>query len=43
MEPRKTPPEHYSLDIFADASSVRDVLKGLPHHSVYDSIHICKY
>ena len=30
MEPRQTPPEHYSLDIFADASSVRDVLKGRP-------------
>ncbi|RMJ28414.1 hypothetical protein PHISP_00719 [Aspergillus sp. HF37] len=29
MEPRKAPPEHYSLDIFADASSVRDVLKGV--------------
>ncbi|RJE19914.1 hypothetical protein PHISCL_07740 [Aspergillus sclerotialis] len=28
MEPRKTPPEYF-LEIFADTSSVRDVLKGV--------------
>lgn len=27
MEPRKTPPEYF-LEIFADTTSVRDVLKG---------------
>jgi len=28
MEPRKTPPEYF-LEIFADITSVKDVLKGL--------------
>lgn len=27
MEPRKTPPEYF-LEIFADTTHVRDVLKG---------------
>lgn len=27
MEPRKTPPEYF-LEIFADTTTVRDVLKG---------------
>jgi hypothetical protein len=29
MEPRKTPPEYF-LEIFADTTTVRDVLKGAP-------------
>jgi autophagy-related protein 101 len=28
MEPRKTPPEYF-LEIFADTTTVRDVLKGM--------------
>lgn len=28
MEPRRTPPEYF-LEIFADTTSVRDVLKGI--------------
>lgn len=29
MEPRRTPPEYF-LEIFADSTTVRDVLKGIP-------------
>jgi hypothetical protein len=35
MEPRKTPPEYF-LEIFADTTHVRDVLKG-KSQSNYDT------
>ncbi|KAL5362761.1 autophagy-related protein [Aspergillus floccosus] len=42
MEPRRTPPEYF-LEVFADTTSVRDVLKGILNliffHRYFPSIH----
>ena len=41
MEPRKTPPEYF-LEIFADTTTVRDVLKGSSvstSPAIYSSLH----
>lgn len=40
MEPRKTPPEYF-LEIFADTTTVRDVLKGEKDHE-WIRIYFCK-
>lgn len=39
MEPRRTPPEYF-LEIFADTTTVRDVLKGNPFHTARIYIYV---
>lgn len=39
MEPRRTPPEYF-LEVFADTTTVRDVLKGIYIFSFSFSSHI---